>query len=423
MNILLLGSGGREHALAWKLAQSPKLTKLYIAPGNAGTSSCGINIDMSVGDFEAIAEFVKERDIQMIVVGPEAPLVDGLTDFFLENEELKNIIVIGPSKAGAMLEGSKAYAKQFMKNNNIPTAAYAYFERSSMDTGLMFIEAQTPPIVLKADGLAAGKGVLICKTVEEAKEEFKNMLEGKFGDASTKVVIEQFLSGSEFSVFALTDGTTYKLLPTAKDYKKVGEGDTGLNTGGMGAISPVPFVEAVLMQKVEDQIVKPTIEGLLKENINYKGFIYFGLINVNGDPFVIEYNVRLGDPETEVVLPRLRSDLLELFQAVDDGSLSDKEIVINKQVATTVVLTSGGYPGSYEKGKAIRGLEYIDDSIVFHAGTIEEEGKILTSGGRVLTVTTLADDLNQALQISNKNAGIIEFENKYYRKDIGFDLQ
>lgn len=422
MNILLLGSGGREHALSWKLTQSPLCQQLFIAPGNAGTANCGINIPIQVNDFEAIKTFSLENDIAMLVVGPEAPLVKGIYDFFKNDEALKNIIVIGPSKEGAQLEGSKAYAKKFMADMNIPTAAYREFTAATKEEGLAYIAEQSTPIVLKADGLAAGKGVLICSTIEEAQTEFSEMLSGKFGDASATVVIEEFLDGIEFSVFVLTDGKDYQILPIAKDYKRIGEGDTGLNTGGMGAISPVNFVDTALMKKVKEQIVQPTIQGLQDKGIVYQGFVFIGLIKVGDNPLVIEYNCRLGDPETEVVLPRLKNDLVNLFIATETGKLTDTPIVIDERTATTVMLVSGGYPEAYQKGKVISGIENITDSLVFHAGTKTGDGGILTNGGRVIAVTSYGEKMTDALKISKKNAEVIDFEGKYYRKDIGFDL-
>ncbi len=422
MNILLLGSGGREHALAWNISKSPKCTQLFIAPGNAGTSSCGTNVAINPIDFKSIEKFVLDKNIQMVVVGPEAPLVDGIYDYFKNNQQLKSINVVGPSREGAKLEGSKAYAKKFMANQNIPTAGYQEFNIENLEKGLDYIKTQTPPIVLKADGLAAGKGVLICQSIEEAQTEFKSMLEGKFGEAGNRVVIEEFLDGIEFSVFVITDGTDYKILPIAKDYKRIGEGDTGLNTGGMGAVSPVPFVDKVIMDKVETRVIKPTIKELQKRNIEYRGFIFLGLIIVKNEPFVIEYNCRMGDPETEVVIPRLQNDLVEIFQALSDHTLKEIEIKIDKRAATTIVLVSGGYPEAYEKGKAIHGISDVKDSIVFHAGTKSDGDHIITNGGRVIAVTSYGNNFHEALKISNKNAELIKFEGKYYRKDIGFDL-
>ncbi len=422
MNILLLGNGGREHALAWKMAQSPKCTQLFIAPGNAGTSSCGTNIAINPTDFKNIRDFVLKNDIQMVIVGPEAPLVEGIYDYFKNDEQLNSINVVGPSTEGAKLEGSKAYAKKFMADRNIPTAGYQEFTIDNLSEGLDYIKSQTPPIVLKADGLAAGKGVLICQSIEEAQSEFKKMLEGKFGNAGSRVVIEEFLDGIEFSVFVITDGKAYKILPIAKDYKRIGEGDSGLNTGGMGAVSPVPFVDQAIMEKVETRIIKPTIAEIQKRNIEYKGFIFLGLIMVNNDPFVIEYNCRMGDPETEVVIPRLQNDLVEIFQALDNDSLQNINIKIDERAATTIMLVSGGYPEAYEKGKVIRGVSAIEDSIVFHAGTKAEGDQIITNGGRVIAVTSYGQNFREALKTSNKNAQLIDFEGKYYRTDIGFDL-
>jgi phosphoribosylamine--glycine ligase len=422
MNILLLGSGGREHTLAWKIAQSPKLKKLYIAPGNAGTADVGININISPENFEAVKQKVLELKIDLVVVGPEAPLVSGIKDFFLQTDEIKNIPVIGPDKKGAMLEGSKEFAKQFMKKYNIPTAAYGSFTKNTYNEACLFLDNMKPPYVLKADGLAAGKGVLIIDNLQEAKEALKIMLDGQFGQASDKVVIEEFLSGIEVSYFVLTDGDNYKLFPEAKDYKRIGEGDTGLNTGGMGAVSPVPFADKEFTQKVINRIIEPTIKGLRTENIDYNGFIFFGLINVGDNPMVIEYNVRMGDPETEVVIPRIESDLLELLVSVPDKQLNWSPIEISKNAAATVMLVSGGYPESYEKGKVISGIENLNDSILFHAGTTEKDNKIVTSGGRVIAVTSFGSDIKEALKKSYNTAEKINFDNKYFRKDIGFDL-
>jgi len=423
MNILILGSGGREHAFAWKLAQSKKDPKLFIAPGNAGTSQFGTNVDMSATDFAAIKKFVLDNTITMVVVGPEDPLVKGIHDFFLADEALKHIPVIGPGREGAQLEGSKDFSKQFMIRHNIPTAQYQTFTKETLAQGLKFLETLSPPYVLKADGLAAGKGVVIPTTLAEAKAELSDMLaNAKFGNASAKVVIEEFLKGIELSVFVLTDGVSYKILPSAKDYKRIGEGDTGLNTGGMGAVSPVPFADEAFLSKVEERVVIPTVNGLKKEGILYKGFIFIGLMNTNGDPFVIEYNCRMGDPETEVVLPRIKSDLLELFDGVANVTLSQKTIEVDQRVASTVMLVAGGYPGDYEKGKVISGLDKVKDSIVFHAGTKEENEKVLTNGGRIMAVTSLAATMEQALNSSFANAEVITYEGKYYRKDIGNDL-
>lgn len=423
MNVLILGSGGREHTFAWKLAQSPLLNKLYIAPGNAGTAVLGENVNIKADDFAAVKSLCLDKEIGMVVVGPEDPLVKGIHDFFLADNQLKNIPVIGPQKAGAELEGSKDFAKEFLFRHNIPTAAYQTFTSENLEEGYSFLETLKAPYVLKADGLAAGKGVLILNSLDEAKTELKEMLtEAKFGSASAKVVIEEFLDGIELSVFVLTDGNSYKVLPTAKDYKRIGEGDTGLNTGGMGAISPVPFADDVLMQKIEERIVKPTVEGLKKDNLPYKGFIFIGLIKVDNEPLVIEYNVRMGDPETEVVLPRIKSDLLELFQAVGNGTLNEKSLEIDSRFATTVMMVSGGYPEAYEKGKVMTGIDEVSDSIVFHAGTKLDGKNVLTNGGRVMALTSYGATMNEALETSFANAEKVNFEGKYYRKDIGFDL-
>ncbi|MCS5662966.1 MAG: phosphoribosylamine--glycine ligase [Flavobacteriales bacterium] len=423
MNVLILGSGGREHTFAWKLAQSPLLSKLYIAPGNAGTAALGENVNIKADDFAAVKSLCLDKEINMVVVGPEDPLVKGIHDFFLADADLKDIPVIGPQKAGAELEGSKDFAKEFLFRHNIPTAAYQTFTSENLEEGYAFLETLKAPYVLKADGLAAGKGVLILSSLEEAKAELKEMLtEAKFGAASAKVVIEEFLDGIELSVFVLTDGNNYKVLPTAKDYKRIGEGDTGLNTGGMGAISPVPFADDVLMQKIEERIVKPTVEGLKKDCLPYKGFIFIGLIKVDDEPIVIEYNVRMGDPETEAVLPRIKSDLLDLFQAVGEGKLNEKTLELDPRFATTVMMVSGGYPEAYEKGKVMTGIEAVEDSIVFHAGTKLEGTEVQTNGGRVMALTSFGDTMNEALAKSFANAEKINFEGKYYRTDIGFDL-
>lgn len=423
MNILVLGSGGREHAFARKIKQSPLCEKLFIAPGNAGTSSEGENVDIQSDDFSSIKNFCLNNNIKMVVVGPEDPLVKGIYDFFVEDESLKDICVIGPSKLGATLEGSKEFAKNFMQRHNIPTAKYQSFTKENIKEGFKFLESLTPPFVLKADGLAAGKGVLIIDDLPTAKQELSQMLEhSKFGSASQKVVIEEFLSGIELSCFVLTDGKNYKILPTAKDYKRVGEGDTGLNTGGMGAVSPVPFADADFMAKVENKIVRPTIQGLEKEQITYKGFVFIGLIKVEDEPFVIEYNVRMGDPETEVVLPRISSDLVEAFLKLSEGKLNEINLETTPQSAVTVVVTSGGYPEDYKKGKEISGLDISNESFVYHAGTTQKEGKVLTNGGRVLAVTSLADNFKEALKKSYKTIENIKFEAMYFRKDIGFDL-
>ena len=426
MNVLILGSGGREHALAWKITQSPLLSKLFIAPGNAGTSQHGTNVNFDTGDYKILKEFVLENDISMMVVGPEAPLVDGVHDYFLQDKELEKVMVIGPVKDAAMLEGSKDFAKEFMMKNQIPTAAYATFSKDTLDEGIAFLKQMKPPYVLKADGLAAGKGVLICETLAEAENELGAMLrDAKFGAASKKVVIEEFLTGIEISCFVLCDGKSYKILPSAKDYKRIGEGDTGLNTGGMGSISPVPFADAEFMQKVEHSIIAPTVRGLINEDLEYKGFIFFGLINVEGEPYLIEYNVRMGDPEAESVIPRIKSDLLKLFVATGKGKLAEEHIETDPRYAAAIMLVSGGYPGNYEKGKVITGIEEVEGSIVFHAGTKagDAAGESLTSGGRVIAVTSFGNKIEDALRQSYVNASHIEFEGKYYRRDLGNDLK
>lgn len=423
MTILLLGSGGREHALAWKMLQSPKCTSLFVAPGNAGTAAIAKNININPNDFESIKDFVKKESVEMVVVGPEDPLVKGIYDFFKNDSELNQIPVIGPSKIGAQLEGSKEFAKEFLVKNNIPTARYESFTAETVEKGCQFLETLNAPYVLKADGLAAGKGVLILQDLEEAKKELRSMLvDAKFGQASSKVVIEEFLDGIELSCFVLTDGKSYKILPTAKDYKRIGEGDTGLNTGGMGAVSPVPFADKILLDKIEQRIVKPTIEGLQKDNIEYKGFVFIGLINVNGEPMVIEYNVRMGDPETEVVMPRLKSDLVTLFEAIGKQELETVTLEIDERSATTIMVVSGGYPEDYEKGKVITGIDTITDSMVFHAGTKLENGKVVTNGGRVLAVTSYGNSFEEAIKKSYQSIDKLQFDKMYYRTDIGFDL-
>ena len=424
MNILVLGSGGREHTITWKLAQSEKCGNLFVAPGNSGTAKIAKNVPVSVTDFPAIKDVVLNNNIEMVIVGPEDPLVQGVHDYFLADEELKNVAVIGPQKAAATLEGSKEFAKEFLFRHNIPTAAYQSFNAQNVEEGYAFLETLNPPYVLKADGLAAGKGVVILNDLDEAKAELKSMLvDAKFGDASTKVVIEEFLDGIELSCFVLTDGKNYKILPTAKDYKRIGEGDTGLNTGGMGAVSPVPFADQAFLDKIENQIVKPTIEGLQKDNLPYKGFVFIGLIKVGDDPKVIEYNVRMGDPETEVVLPRLKNDFVVLMDAIANQTLDKITLEVDQRAATTIMLVSGGYPEAYEKGKEIFGVEKPTDSILFHAGAQEKDGKIVTSGGRVMAVTSYGDTYQEAIKKSYQTIeNNLKFDKMYYRKDIGFDL-
>lgn len=423
MTILILGSGGREHTFAWKTVQSPLCDKLFVAPGNSGTAKIATNINIQVTDFEAIKALVLEHRIDMVVVGPEDPLVQGIHDFFLNDDLLKHVAVIGPQKAAAELEGSKEFAKEFLFRHHIPTAAYQSFNANTVEKGYQFLETLKPPYVLKADGLAAGKGVLILNDLEEAKLELKHMLvNAKFGEASSKVVIEEFLDGIELSCFVLTDGKTYKILPTAKDYKRIGEGDTGLNTGGMGAVSPVPFATKAFLDKIEERIVKPTIQGLQKDNLPYKGFVFIGLIKVGDDPKVIEYNVRMGDPETEVVLPRLKTDLVEIFKAISEERLDEIEIEIDDRAATTIMLVSGGYPEAYEKGKEITGLEHIKDSIPFHAGAVVKDGRVVTSGGRVMAITSYGNTYKEAIKKSYQTIDKLHFDKMNYRKDIGFDL-
>ncbi|MDF1695660.1 MAG: phosphoribosylamine--glycine ligase [Saprospiraceae bacterium] len=422
MNVLILGSGGREHALSWKIAQSPMLDNLYIAPGNAGTNDIGQNVNLDILDFDRIAEFALSERIDMIIVGPEAPLVAGIFDYFENKDACRHIKIVGPSLEGSKLEGSKSYGKVFMQENGIPTAAYGEFTKDTLQEGIAHLRATKGPYVLKADGLAGGKGVLIIHDLEEAEEELKSMLSGKFGDASATVVIEEFLDGIEFSVFVLTDGERYKVLPVAKDYKRIGEGDTGLNTGGMGAVSPVPFVDDVMMKKVEDQIIRPTIAGLQKRKIKYIGFVFLGLISVDGEPKVIEYNCRMGDPETEVVMPRIESDLLPVLGALGTDEFDELPLEQDPRFCTTVMLVSGGYPEAYEKGKQINGINEVEDSIVFHAGTKQEDENVYTNGGRVIAVSSYGDSKDEAIAKSMKNAEKISFDKKNYRKDIGFDL-
>lgn len=423
MNILILGSGGREHTFAYSIALSPNCENLYVAPGNAGTDSIATNIQISINDFNEIKSCVLDHNIDMVIVGPEEPLVRGIADFFSNDDELKQVMLIGPSGKGAALEGSKETAKEFMFRNKIPTAAYRSFTADDLNEGCAFLETLSPPYVLKADGLAAGKGVLILDDILEAKEELENMLSHrKFGDASSKVVIEEFLKGIEMSVFVLTDGKNYKILPTAKDYKRIGEGDTGLNTGGMGAVSPVPFADNVLMKKIEDRVVKPTIKGIENENIDYKGFVFIGLIIIDNEPYVIEYNVRMGDPETEVVLPRLKTDLVDLLEAAYKQQLIDVSLEVDSKAASTIMVVSGGYPEAYKKGKTITGIAEVRESVVFHAGTAMKDGEIVTNGGRVLAITSLGEDYKEALKKSYQNIEKLHFDTMYYRKDIGFDL-
>ena len=423
MRILLLGSGGREHAIAWKIKQSDKLEKLFVAPGNAGTDGIAENVNIGVNDFDALAEFALANNVNMIIVGPEDPLVNGIYDFFLNREDLKHIPVIGPSKTGAILEGSKDFAKDFMAKHNIPTPAYLTVTKDNLEEGVNFLTTFEAPYVLKADGLAAGKGVLIIEDLKEAQDSLREMIGGMFGDASAKVVIEEFLRGIELSVFAITDGKDYKIIGAAKDYKRIGEGDTGLNTGGMGAVSPVPFADETFMKKIEDKIVKPTIDGLYKDGIDYKGFVFFGLFKVGDEPMVIEYNVRMGDPETEVVMPRIKSDVVDLFKAVGEGRLSEVDFQLDDRYCTTVMLVSGGYPEAYTKGKIITNTEDVKDSIVFHAGTKMDNNNVVTNGGRVIAVSAYGNTMDEALEKSFNGANMIDYEGKYFRRDIGLDLK
>ncbi|MBA4411293.1 MAG: phosphoribosylamine--glycine ligase [Odoribacter sp.] len=422
MNILIIGSGGREHAMAWKIKQSPLLNQLFIAPGNAGTSFIGTNLQVSVSDFQGLKNAVLDNQIDLIVVGPEVPLCEGLHDYFSSDDQLKNILFVGPHKLGAQLEGSKDFAKEFMMRHHIPTAKYLAVTSGNLNSGIDFLKTLNAPYVLKADGLAAGKGVLIINDLQEAEDSLKDMLNGQFGAASSKVVIEEFLSGTECSVFAITDGKDYRILPVAKDYKRIGEGDTGLNTGGMGAITPVPFADETFMRKVEDRIIRPTVQGLIKDQIPYNGFIFFGLISCGGEPMVIEYNVRMGDPETEAVMLRIKSDFVDLLIGAAEGTLAEKSIEIDPRTAVAVMLVSGGYPGPYLQGKVISGLEQVKTSMVFHAGTTQKGGDICTDGGRVLAISSYGETIKQALELSYENAGFVHFEGMYFRKDLGFDL-
>lgn len=422
LNILLVGSGGREHAMAWKIKQSKKVKQLFIAPGNAGTATVGENIPVGVSDFEGLKKVVLEKEINLVVVGPEVPLVEGLHDFFLADEALKNIGVVGPQKAGAALEGSKDFAKEFMIRHNIPTAKYKTVTPETLHEGIAFLKTMQAPYVLKADGLAAGKGVLIISDLVEAGESLKTMLDGQFGEASSKVVIEEFLSGIELSVFAITDGKDYQILPEAKDYKRIGEGDTGLNTGGMGAISPVPFADAAFMKKIEDRVVKPTVDGLQKDNIPFNGFLFFGLINCGGEPYVIEYNVRMGDPETEAVMLRVKSDFVDLLEAAANGTMAEQSVEFDDRTAVAVMLVAGGYPETYVNGKVMTGFGTVENSLLFHAGTKQSDKDVVTAGGRVLAISSYGSSINEALKQSYANAEKITFEGKYYRKDLGFDL-